>query len=113
MATFPDPLHDEFASWLLGFAPYGGADIGEVDLLGSRVTAGDDDSFFDECSAIASARIEEGDAAASNGHPATAYDCYLRAAAFLGVGYHVLYGTPVDPRLVDAFHLQTATFEKA
>ena len=43
----------------------------------------------------------------------TAYDCYLRAALFLGVGYHPLYGTPVDPRLVDAFHLQMETFAKA
>ena len=30
----------------------------------------------------------------------------------LGIAYHVLYGTPVDPRLTDAFHLQMATFEK-
>ncbi len=113
MATFPDPVHDEFAGWLLGMAPYGGADIGEVDLLASRVTPGDDDSFFDECHAIARARIDEGDTALGHDHHATAYDCYLRAALFLGVGYHVLYGTPVDPRLIDAFHLQMATFEKA
>jgi acetyl esterase/lipase len=113
MATFSDPLHDEFASWLLGLAPYGGADIGEVDLLASKVTAGDDTSFFDECVAIARARIDEGDAAASRNHAATAYDCYLRAALFVGVGYHLLYGAPVDPRLVDALHLQMDTFAKA
>jgi hypothetical protein len=113
MATFADPLHAEFASWLLGFAPYGGADIGEIDLLASTVQAADDSSFYEGCRAIAEARIDEGDAAAANGHHATAYDCYLRAAAFLGVGYHPLYGTPVDPRLVDAFHVQQTTFEKA
>ena len=74
---------------------------------------GDDDSFYDAFVATAKARIDEGDAAAATGHPTTAFDCYLRAALFLGVGYHVLYGTPVDPRLVDAFHLQMETFEKA
>jgi hypothetical protein len=27
---FPDPVHDEFAGWALGFAPYGGADVGPL-----------------------------------------------------------------------------------
>ena len=112
MAMFDDPLHDEFGTWILGFAPYGGGDVGEVEQLATLVKAGDDDSFFAEFSAWAHRLIEEGDAAAAAGHRTTARNCYLRAAAYLGVGFHVLYGTPVDPRLVDAFHLQEATFEK-
>ena len=36
MPTFTDPLHDEFASWALGFAPYGGGDVGEVQTRSSR-----------------------------------------------------------------------------
>ncbi len=106
MPFFTDPLHDEFSSWLLGLAPYGGADVGEVDALVPLVKDGDDGSFYDACVATARARIAEGDAATAAGHLQSAYDCYLRAARFLGVGYHPLYGTPVDPRLVDAFHLQ-------
>ena len=27
---FKNPLHEEFGMWALGFAPYGGADVGEV-----------------------------------------------------------------------------------
>jgi pimeloyl-ACP methyl ester carboxylesterase len=113
MAQFSDPVHAEFAAWALGLAPYGGADVGEVDLLAGQVTPGDDDSFFEAFSALARRRIEEGDAAAAQGRPATARDCYLRAALFLGLGYHPLYGTPVDPRLTEAFHLQMETFDKA
>ncbi len=30
MQFFADAVHDEFGSWALGFAPYGGADVGEV-----------------------------------------------------------------------------------
>src|SRR3954447_7271198 len=112
MAMFDDPLHDEFATWILGFAPYGGGDVGEVDQLATLVKAGDDDSFFTEFSAWAPRLVEEGDAAAAAGHTVTARDCYLRAAAYLGVAYHVLYGTPVDPRLVDAFHLQEEVFAR-
>jgi len=29
------------------------------------------------------------------------------------MSYHPLYGTPVDPRLVDAFHLEIDTFDRA
>ncbi len=110
---FPDPVHDEFAGWALGFAPYGGADVGEIQYLATKVKPGDDGSFFDEFSALAKRRIEEGDTATAKGHSAAARDCYLRASCLLGLAYHPIYGKPVDPRLVDAFHLQMATFDKA
>lgn len=113
MPLFADPLHDEFASWALGFAPYGGADVGEVQLLASQVRPGDDDSFFDAFSALAQRRIEEGDAAVAKGYTSTARDCYLRAASFLSLAYHPLYGMPPDPRLVKAFHMEMELFDKA
>lgn len=113
MPLFADEVHEEFSMWLLGFAPYGGADYGEVQALAGQVQAGDDGSFFDACHALAVRRIDEGDRAVAAGKIATARDCYLRGAAMLGIGYHPLYGTPVDPRLRDAFRLQMATFDKA
>jgi hypothetical protein len=113
MAMFDDPLHDELGSWILGFAPYGGGDVGEVEQLARQVVAGDDDSFFEAFHAFAEALIAEGDEAAAAGRDRTARDCYLRASAYLGVAYHPLFGTPVDPRLIEAFHLQVGTFAKA
>lgn len=113
MLLFSDPLHDEFASLLAGLAPYGGGDVGEVQAVAGEVKEGDDGSYLDAFVKLAHRRIEEGDAAAAKGHRASAHDCYLRAASFLGIGYHPLYGTPVDPRLVDAFHLEMDTFDKA
>ena len=110
---FPDELHDEFASWILGFSPYGGGDFGEVQAVAAEVKPGDDGSFHDAFVRFAKRRIEEGDTAAAKGRHATAHDCYLRAASMLGVAYHALYGAPVDPRLVDSFHLQMDTFERA
>ena len=77
---FTDPLHDEFSTWILGFAPYGGGDVGEVEQLATLVKDGDDDSFFTEFAAWARRLIEEGDAAEAAGHSNTARDCYLRAA---------------------------------
>lgn len=110
---FPDPLHDEFAGWVLGASPHGGGDAGEVLYLAKQVKPGDDDSFYAAFCGLAKRRIAEGDEALAKGHTHTARDCYLRAASFLTVAYHPLYGTPVDPRLVEAFRLQMQTFEKA
>ncbi len=110
---FGDPMHEEFAGFILGFAPYGGGDVGEVQALSLQVKDGDDDSFFAAFVGLARRRIEEGEAASAKGHRASAYDCWLRAACLLGMAYHPLYGTPVDPRLVDALHLQMDTFDRA
>jgi alpha-beta hydrolase superfamily lysophospholipase len=112
MSLFADQVHEEFSGWALGFMPYGAADYGEVTAIAGQVQAGDDDSWFDAWHAFAQRRIDEGDAAAAGGRHATACDCYGRAAAMLGIAYHPIYGTPVDPRLTDAFHLQMATFAK-
>ena len=64
---FSDPVHDEFGSLILGFAPYGGGDVGEVQALSLEVREGDDDSFFDAFVRLARRRIEEGDAASAKG----------------------------------------------
>ncbi len=113
MSYFTDPLHDEFSTWILGFAPYGGGDVGEVAYLATQVKDADDDSFFEVFSAYAKQLIAEAEAAVAAGHDRTAHECYLRAAGYLGVAYHPLYGPAVDPRLVDAFHLQMDSFAKA
>jgi hypothetical protein len=110
---FSDPLHDEFASLLVGLAPCGGGDVGEVAQLATEVQPGDDGSFYDAFVAMARRRIEEGEKALAKGHHDSAYDCWVRAACFLGMAYHPIYGTPVDPRLADALHLQMDTFDKA
>jgi len=113
MQMFDDPLHDQFGTWILGFAPYGGGDVGEVEHLSTRVVPGDDDSFFTEFSQFGNDLIREGDAAASDGRRVTARGCYLRSAAYLEMAYHPLFGTPVDPRLVDTFHAGADAFTQA
>ena len=53
MAIFTDPLHNEFTEMMLGIAPYGGADLGEVEAMAKQVKDGDDGSFFEASAAIA------------------------------------------------------------
>ncbi|MDQ6949708.1 MAG: alpha/beta fold hydrolase [Actinomycetota bacterium] len=111
--VFSDPLHDEFATVIMSLGPYGGGDIGEIEALAPLVCDGDDGSFFDALSGLARRRMAEGDAAAAKGHRVSAQDCYLRAVSCFCMAYHPLYGLPLDPRLVEAFHGEMEAFDKA
>jgi Alpha/beta hydrolase family len=110
---FKNPLHEEFATWALGYAPYGGADVGEVAAIADAVGDGDDNAFYDAWRAAADRLSGEANNAYAAGRRESARESYLRASCFYGVAYHPIYGLPVDPRLVDCFHAQMATFARA
>jgi alpha-beta hydrolase superfamily lysophospholipase len=110
---FKDPLHEEFGTWALGFAPYGGADVGEVAAIAATVGDGDDDAFYNAWRAAADRLAGEGKDAENAGHTASAREYYLHAACFYAVAYHPIYGVPVDPRLVDGFNAQITAFDAA
>ncbi len=113
MKLFDDPLHDEFASWPLGLlGPDGGA-VGEVAAIAASLTSPDDDVFVSAWTAAADRHVQEAEQAEKAGHDAHARGHYLRAASFYEVGIHVLYGTPVDPRLSEAFDRLTKAFDRA
>jgi alpha-beta hydrolase superfamily lysophospholipase len=108
-----DPLHDGFASWALGYAPYGGADPGEVVAIASAIRDGDDSSYYTAWTAAADYQVEEADACLGKGQRRSAREFYLRAASFYSFSYRPLFGEPVDPRLLAAFRKQMAAFNKA
>ncbi len=113
MKLFADGLHQEFATWALGFAPYGGADVGEVVAIADAVEDGDDGSYYEAWTAMAGRLAAEADAAQSKGRRQSAREAYLHASCYYAIAYHPLYGTPVDPRLSAAFREQIGCFEKA
>ncbi len=111
-ALFRDELHEAFGTWPLGYIPYGGADFGEVRAVAETIADGDDDRYYGAWIAAA-ARLQVGaDAALAKGHVSSARELYLRASAFYGASCHLLYGAPVDPRLLAAFRKQIATFDQ-
>jgi dienelactone hydrolase len=110
---FENALHEEFATWALGFAPYGGADVGEVAAIAATVGDGDDNAFYEAWRAAADRLASEGKDAETAGRPASAREYYRHAACFYAVAYHPIYGVPVDPRLVDTFRAQMAAFDRA
>lgn len=113
MRLFADALHDEFASWATGYVSAGAADLGEIEAIAGSMSGAGDDAFFAVWDAASRRHVDAADAAQARGHRATARGHLLRAAAYWGVAYHPLYGTPVDPRLRDAFERQMAAFDRA
>jgi len=110
---FEDALHDQFGTWPLGYAPYGGADVGEVQAVGRAVGSGDDGAFHDAWTAAGAGLADEAEAALAAGRRASARELFLRASVHYGASYHPLFGSPVDPRLLAAFRRQSALFDRA
>ena len=109
---FRDPLHEEL-TWLLAYAPYGGADFGEVRAVAQAVGDGDDAAFHAAWVAAGDRLQAEADAQLAKGHAQSARESLLRATAFYGSAYRPLFGAPVDARLVATFRRQVAAFDRA
>lgn len=105
-----DDLLDGQVLRLLGAAPYGGADIGEVLATARSIDSTDLDSWYTAWTALA-------DRVAALAHDA-ADDESARLAHLRASGYHrtaglMLMGTPPDPRLSEALHRQRDAFRLA
>jgi pimeloyl-ACP methyl ester carboxylesterase len=111
---FDDPLFEEFSVGLgLGLAPDGGGTVGEIQATSALIEDGNDDSWFGAWRDLADRLVKAGDESAAGGHRVSAREAYLRACLYLCLAYHPLYGTPVDPRLREAFEAQRSAFDKA
>src|SRR5262249_31947336 len=97
----------------LAYIPYGGADFGEIRAVADAVGDGDDGAYYDAWNAAGDRMANEGDVALAKGHEISARESYLRASGFYGTSFHPIYGAPVDPRLLSAFHKQIAALNEA
>src|SRR5918998_3505726 len=107
---FDDPLFEEFAVRLLVLD---GCPLGEISATTSLIEEGDRDGWYLQWTATAERLAGYADESARAGHTTSASDAYLRASTYYRAAYLPLYGSPVDPRLVEAFDKETDTFQKA
>ncbi len=96
---------------MLGYIPFGGGDFADVAGVAARVGEGDDNDFYEAWMAAGDRVRAEAGRVDAAGHPKSAGDLYLRASAHYASAYHPLYGTPVDPRLLEAYRRQISCFE--
>lgn len=98
----------------VGYAVYGGADIGEVMATAAWIAPGDPESWYREWRALADriAAIAEG--CAAHGHTASASSAYLRASNYYRTAEFFLRDDPYnDPRVADTSARAIATFRAA
>jgi pimeloyl-ACP methyl ester carboxylesterase len=107
---FDDPLFEEFA---LRPLIMDGCPLGEISATTSLIEEDDRDGWYREWTAAADRVAGYGDASAHAGHAISASGAYLRASSYYRAAYLPLYGSPVDPRLVEAFDKEAKAFQKA
>lgn len=111
LQLFSDAFHDQVGTWMLGYTPFGGGDFGDVAAVAAAVGDGDDGAFYDAWLAAGDRMHAEAIAAESAGLRSSASDLHLRASAAYASAYHPLFGTPVDPRLLEAYRRQMSAFD--
>lgn len=111
---FPDNYR-----WSMGLliclsgAPWGGAEIDEVNRVGRalRDRVGDDDAWFDEWTRMGDRIEARGREAERKGHTQTAAACFLRATRYYQTGERFLQ--PKSARGMDVYKKSVATFRDA
>jgi dienelactone hydrolase len=111
---FPDNYR-----WSMGLliclsgAPWGGAEIDEVNRVGRalRDKVGDDDAWFEEWTRMGDQIEARGRAAEKDGHRHTAASCYLRATRYYQTGERILQ--PKSPRGMDVYAKSVQAFRDA
>ena len=86
-----------------GASSYGASEFGEVMATATRITSGDNDSWYDEWNATAERVFAEAEAQRAAGHRISARDSYLRAATYFRGSEFFLHGNPNDPRIDSAY----------
>lgn len=110
---FPDDYRWSAAlALVLGTAPYGGAELGEVDRVGRRLRerVGDDDAWFREWTALGDEVFNQGVRAESSSHPATAAGLHLRATSYYQIGER--FRTPKDEGALAAYQSSLESFRR-
>ena len=107
---FEDPLFEEFA---LRPLIMDGCPLGEISTTTSLIEEGDRDGWYLQWTATAERVAGYADESARAGHIISASDAYLRASSYYRAAYLPLYGSPVDPRLAEAFDKEATAFQKA
>ncbi|MFF1615160.1 alpha/beta fold hydrolase [Amycolatopsis sp. NPDC058278] len=96
------------------FAPYGGADLGEVIVTARAIPDGDEDAWYHQWRATAARVHELGDEALAAGHRVSAREALLRASNYYRTAEFYLRDDPFnDDRAKELSRLARDTFATA
>ena len=113
-ALFNDQSFSFEALRALGYAVYGGADIGEVASTASRIPDGDLTAWYSEWRALAERVHADADRSAAAGHPVSARESYLRASNYYRLcEFYLCVDSSNDPEIREVGQLSVASFAGA
>jgi hypothetical protein len=98
---------------MLGSAPYGGADIGELHRIGQLLkdkAPEDDDAWFDACAKVADRVRVHAEGFEASGHRYSAAHAYLRACNYYQMAER--FRTPKDEKALAAFRTGVQCFHR-
>jgi hypothetical protein len=110
---FKDDLFDGQLLRALTAVYYGGAEVGECLNTAQHIADGNAESWYQAWQQTADRVYAAAEASLAHGYLVSAREAFLRAATYYRTAYLLLIGTPVDPRLVQAFDRQTDAFRQA
>ena len=98
----------------LGYAPYSGADIGEVTSTASQIPDGDKTAWYSEWRALAERIHADADRSAAEGHHVSARESYLRASNYYRLcEFYLRVGPADDPLVREVGQLSVDCFARA
>jgi len=97
----------------LGFAYYGGSDVGEMMATAGRITEGDFESWFTEWDKLAHRLLSRADASLSAGHLESARTAYLHASTYFRTAEFYLHGNTEDPRILSESRASQKAYAEA
>ncbi|RRJ62832.1 alpha/beta hydrolase [Paenibacillus oralis] len=97
----------------MGYAAFGGADIGECLSTAYRIKEGNFESWYEEWLRTANRVHREADESSKNGNKISARDFYLRASNYYRTAEFFLHGNPLDKRILETWGLSRSTFRQA
>src|SRR5262249_24817286 len=97
----------------LSGAPWGGAEIDEVNRVGRALTdrVGDDKAWFDEWTRMGDKIEERGRDELGEGHRLTAASCFMRATRYYQTGERFIH--PRSPHSMDVYAKAVSIFREA
>jgi pimeloyl-ACP methyl ester carboxylesterase len=114
LAMFKDQSFSFETLRALGYAPYGGADIGEVTSTAGRIPDGDETAWYVEWRALAERVHADGDRSAAEGHRVSARESYLRASNYYRLcEFYLRVGSSNDPEVREVGQLSVDSFASA
>ena len=96
----------------IGYAPYGGADVGECLAVAGQVAGNDLDSWHDAWKGTAARVAGQAEASAAAGRVASARSGFFRAANYFRTAGLFAMGAPLDPRLSEDHRQEVENFRR-